>query len=70
MRIRKWYEVSCDYCRAAIGHYLGDTVKEVVEQVKDTEHGVVQYYVGKRRPYIFCNDECRVNWEKENERKR
>ena len=68
MSIRKWYEVSCDYCNSGIGHYRADTIKEVIEQVKKHEHGIVKYVVGKRQPYVFCHEMCYKIWEKENGR--
>ena len=64
--IRKWYEVTCDYeeCKAAIGHYIADTIKEAVEQAK-RDGALVRYVVGRRQPHVFCNEECLEKWAKE-----
>ena len=66
--IQKWYEVTCDYseCGCVIRHYMGDTIKDVVEQVKN-DGAIVKYCKGRRQPYIFCNEECYNNWVRENE---
>lgn len=65
--IRKWIEVTCDFqeCGASIGHYPSDTIKSAVEFAKE-DGAIVRYAVGRRQPYVFCNEECYESWLKEN----
>ena len=51
--IEKWYEVTCDYCGAAINHYVKcKPTTEVMES-----DGIVCTAAKQ-----FCSDECYANW--------
>lgn len=56
--VRKIYEVICDYghCKAAIGHYPADSIKEAVEWA--IEDGAVA-----SRGKIFCDKVCQDKYE-------
>lgn len=53
--IRKWYEITCDYCGGAMDHLPFKPSDECLK--KD---GVII-----KRGKHFCCDECYTSWEEE-----
>ena len=50
--IKRWYEVSCDYCRAAITH-----VPYRPDETELAELGCL--FIGRK---VFCTEECKANY--------
>ena len=55
--IEKWYEVTCDYCGAAVNHYPG--VKPTRKELEND--GLVVF-----KDKVFCDQECLDSWKREN----
>ena len=63
MGVRKYYEISCDSCDLAIGHYSGCSKKMAVEFSED--EGAIT-----KNKLNFCDDECLSNYKSDQKRKR
>ena len=57
MSIQKYYEVICDVCNSAIGHYVV-SIQDSLEQAE--ADGAI---VGRRKQ--FCGEECFNKYKKE-----
>lgn len=54
--IRRWNEVTCDYCFSAIGHYPGSK-KDAWKYAK--QEGAITY-----KEFIFCDANCFEQWKR------
>lgn len=59
--IQKWYEVTCDYCGAAINHYA--SLKPTMAELE--ADGVICTATKQ-----FCDDQCYADWQHDKQTRR
>lgn len=56
--ITKVYEITCDYCSAAIYHGLGSRQAAIQQALNIVTKDPIVIYKGRH----FCNEQCKNKW--------